>query len=64
MAKGSIGANGVLKLVSRSEEGLEESEVKLSNFATWLKAYSTNSRTIPLAARTHHLLQHHRLAMG
>ncbi|SOD42575.1 hypothetical protein [Nitrosovibrio sp. Nv4] len=38
MAKGSIGANGVLKLVSRSEEGLEESEVKLSNFATWLKS--------------------------
>lgn len=38
MAKGSIGANGILKLVSRSEEGLEESEVKLSNFATWLKS--------------------------
>jgi len=37
MAKGSIGANGVLKLISRSDEGLEESEVKLSNFATWLK---------------------------
>lgn len=38
MAKGSIGANGVLKLVSRSNEGLEESEVKLSSFATWLKS--------------------------
>jgi hypothetical protein len=38
MAKGSIGANGVLKLVSRSNEGLEESEIKLSNFATWLKS--------------------------
>ncbi len=38
MAMGSIGANGILKLVSRSDEGLEESEVKLSNFATWLKS--------------------------
>ena len=38
MAKGSIGANGILKLASRSDEGLEESEVKLSNFATWLKS--------------------------
>ena len=38
MAKGSIGANAVLKLVSRSDEGLDESEVKLSNFATWLKS--------------------------
>ena len=38
MAKGSIGANSVLKLVSRSNERLEESEVKLSNFATWLKS--------------------------
>ncbi|SFU57778.1 hypothetical protein [Nitrosospira multiformis] len=38
MAKATIGANGVLKLLSRSEEGLEESEVKLSNFATWLKS--------------------------
>lgn len=38
MAKGSIGANGILKLISRSDEGLEESEVKLSNFATWLKS--------------------------
>ena len=38
MAKGNIGANGVLKLLSRSDEGLEESEVKLSNFATWLKS--------------------------
>ncbi len=37
MAKASIGANGTLKLLSRSEEGLEESEVKLTNFATWLK---------------------------
>lgn len=37
MAKGSIGAK-VLKLVSRSDEGLEESEIKLSNFATWLKS--------------------------
>jgi hypothetical protein len=37
MAKASIGAN-VLKLLSRSEEGLEESEVKLTNFATWLKS--------------------------
>jgi len=38
MAKSSIGASGVLKLISKSAEGLEESEVKLSNFATWLKA--------------------------
>ena len=37
-AKRTIGANGVLKLVSKSEEGLEESEIKLSNFATWLKS--------------------------
>lgn len=36
MAKGSIGMS-VLKLVSHSNEGLEESEVKLLNFATWLK---------------------------
>lgn len=38
MAKGSIGASGILKLISRSGEGLEESEVNLSNFATWLKS--------------------------
>ena len=37
MAKGSIGANGVSETGFRSDEGLEESEVKLSNFATWLK---------------------------
>ena len=36
MAKGSIGAGGILKLLSKSDEGLEESEVKLSIFATWL----------------------------
>ncbi len=64
MAKGSIGADGVLKLVSRSEEGLEESEVKLSNFATWLKSIQHKLRcTIPLAARIHHI-QGHGLAMG
>ncbi|ABB75475.1 hypothetical protein SAMN05216403_12327 [Nitrosospira multiformis ATCC 25196] len=38
LAKASIGANSFLKLLSRSEEGLEESEVKLTNFATWLKS--------------------------
>jgi hypothetical protein len=38
LAKSNIGANGVLKLISLSEEGLEESEVKLSNFTTWLKS--------------------------
>jgi hypothetical protein len=37
MAKANIGAGGILKLVSLSDGGLEESEVKLSNFATWLK---------------------------
>jgi hypothetical protein len=37
-AKATIGANGVLKLLSRNDEGLEESEVKLTNFATWLKS--------------------------
>lgn len=37
MAKANIGAGGILKLVSLSDEGLEESEVRLSNFATWLK---------------------------
>lgn len=40
MAKGAIGAGGILKLASKSDEGLEESEVKLSNFATWLKSIS------------------------
>jgi hypothetical protein len=38
MAKSSIGANGILKLVSKSAEGLEESEVTFSNFSTWLKS--------------------------
>jgi hypothetical protein len=38
LARASIGANGVLKLISRSDEGLEESEVKFTNFATWLKS--------------------------
>jgi hypothetical protein len=37
MAKGSIGMSA-LKLVSHSNEGLEESEIRLSNFATWLKS--------------------------
>lgn len=38
MAKGSIGAGGILKLVSKSAEGLEESEIRLSTFTTWLKS--------------------------
>jgi hypothetical protein len=37
MAKGSIGAGGILKLLSKSDEGLEEGEIKLSIFASWLK---------------------------
>lgn len=36
MAKSNIGAGGILKLVSLSNQGLEESEVRLSNFTTWL----------------------------
>lgn len=36
MAKGAIGAGRILKLHSKSNEGLEESEVRLSNFASWL----------------------------
>jgi hypothetical protein len=38
MAKGSIGANGILKLLPPSGGSLEEREVKLSNFAAWLKS--------------------------
>jgi hypothetical protein len=37
MAKANIGTGGILKLVSKSAHGLRDSEVKLSNFATWLK---------------------------
>lgn len=38
LAKGNIAANDILKLVSKSNEGLEEREVQLSNFVTWLKS--------------------------
>lgn len=38
MAKANIGAGGILKLVSKSAHGLRDGEVKLSNFATWLKS--------------------------
>lgn len=38
MAKSCIGASGILKPISKSEDGLDESEVKLSNFAAWLKS--------------------------
>lgn len=37
-AKGSIGANGALKVVSNSLRGLEESIVDLSNFTAWLQS--------------------------
>lgn len=37
LAISNIGAGGILKLVSKSAEGLEESEVRFSNFVTWLK---------------------------
>lgn len=37
MAKGSIGAGGILKPLPQSVGTLEEREVKLSNFAAWLK---------------------------
>lgn len=40
MAKGSIGANGILKVLPPSGGALEEREVKLSNFAAWLKSVS------------------------
>lgn len=45
MAKGNIGASGILKLVSKSTEGLEESEVRLSNFVTWLKSIKHQTPT-------------------
>lgn len=35
-AKSNIGNGGILKLTSKCAEGLEESEVDLSNFTTWL----------------------------
>lgn len=38
LAKSNIGAGGILKLTSKSAEGIEESEVKLSNFVTWLNS--------------------------
>jgi hypothetical protein len=38
MAKGCIGTGGVLKMVSMGEGGMEESEVRLSNFATWIQS--------------------------
>lgn len=43
MAKSNIANSGLLKPISLSKEGVEESEVKLSNFATWLNSigYST-----------------------
>lgn len=44
MAKYSIGAKGPLKLISKSNDGLVESEVSLTNFATWLK---TVPHTLP-----------------
>lgn len=45
MAKGSIGAGGILELDFSSDEGLEESEVRLSNFATWLKSIQHKTPT-------------------
>ncbi|TCV90544.1 hypothetical protein [Sulfurirhabdus autotrophica] len=38
MAKSNIGNSGILKLISKSTEGIEESDVRLSNFVTWLKS--------------------------
>lgn len=41
-AKSSISAGGVLKLVSRSEDGLEESEIDLANFRKWAESAQFN----------------------
>lgn len=37
-AKSNIGNGGILKLTSKSAEGLDESEVGLANFTTWLNS--------------------------
>ena len=41
LAKGSLGAGGILKLVSKSDLGLEESDIKLAVFRKWAESIGT-----------------------